>query len=84
MKALVIILYVSKMSIREIVKLFDVSPTAIQNWIREFAKNITYLCLTFSFGYFKIFQLISTSRFDKCNHILLFIVLNQYMRSNIW
>lgn len=40
MKALTILLYVSKMSIRGIGKLFGVSPTAILNWIREFAKNI--------------------------------------------
>jgi len=40
MKSFAVLLYVSKMSIRGIAKLFTVSPTTILNWIREFAKNI--------------------------------------------
>ncbi len=40
MKAFSVLLYVSKMSIRGIAKLFNVSPTSILNWIREFAENI--------------------------------------------
>ena len=40
MKVFAILLYVSRMSMRGIARLFDVSPTSILNWIREFAADI--------------------------------------------